>query len=519
VSWVDPQWLVVAGLALSLLPAALALTRWRRLQQARVGTRGLWMRWLGGVPATGGARLTLWLLAAAAAAVAAAGPRWGRPEPLPWQGLDVVIALDVSDSMQCSDVPPSRLQRATAVVRQTVDRFPDANWGLVVGAGDARALVPLTQDREALLRTLADPELERWVTPGSNLAVLLATAGSLLPGGGPGRVVLVVSDGEELEGDAVAAADALRRGGVVIVPLISGTPGGAPVPRPDARGGVTYARDSVGALVRSRARPEVMGRLGGGTERSTDALQAAAAQELAQALARGASTSEREAAPIHRAPFMAGAAVLATLSFLLWPWRRASRAALAALLLPVPLAAAPPTAPTPSAWERVLPGSARLLERRAAEAAARGAWEEARQAYARAVALRPADDVLRLGLATAQAYEADPEGERTLAELAASEPLAYAAWYNLGTARLMHGNAAGAVEALRRAVASSPGQTDAWHNLELAQADVARESGRPSAPSSAESREQLVDAAARNALEPLAPREQPRRDGRPGRDW
>jgi Ca-activated chloride channel family protein len=516
-SWAEPRWLILAVLALVLLPSAWALARWRRLQQARLGSGSLWLRWLGGVPATGGARLALWLLAAASAAVAAAGPRWGQPKLATAQGLDVVIALDVSDSMRCSDVVPTRIARAVSVLRQTLDRLPDVNWGLTVGAGDARPLVPLTQDREALDATLSDPDLERWVSPGSNLALLLATAGSLLPASGPGRAIVIASDGEELEGDAAAAADALRRSGIAIVPLISGTIRGGPVARPDGKGGVSYARDASGALVHSRGRPELMQRLGGGPQRLTDTLSATAARELEQALARSVRDSERAAAPVHAAPFLVTAALLGTASFLLWPWRRVAFAVM--LLLPVPLVAAQPPVPTPSVWERVLPGSVSLLERRAARAAARGAWEEARQAYARAAALEPGDDVARLGLATAQACEGDLEGERILAELAVSSPLAFPSWYNLGTVRLLRGELAGAAEALRRAIAVDPDRPEAWHNLELALVGLEREAGRPTRLSDTKSREQLVEAAARTAVQPLMAAQPPAAGTPPGRDW
>ena len=515
-SWVEPHWLLLAVAALALLPAAWALTRWRRLQQARLGRGSLWRRWLGGVPATGGGRLVLWLLAAAAAAAAAAGPRWGQPKHVPAAALDVVIALDVSASMRCADVVPNRLDRTVTVLRQTLHRLPDANWSLAVGAGYARPLVPLTQDTEALDARLSDPNLERWVAPGSNLALLLATAGSLLPGSGPARAILLASDGEELEGDAAGVAEALRRSGIAIVPLISGTTAGGPVPRPDGAGGVTYAREA-GALVRTRARPELLRRLGRGPDSVVDAALPEAPRALAEALVRSARISEREAAPVHAAPFMLAAALLATGSFLLWPWRRA---ALVALLLPVPLAAAVnPPVPTPSAWQRVLPGSASLLERTAARAAARGDWDRARQAYAQAVALRPGDAELRLGLATVQAREGETEGERTLSELAASPHLAFPAWYNLGTVRLLRSAFAGAAEALRRAIAADPRQPDAWHNLELALTGLADEVGRPTAPSDRESRDRLVEAAARAALQPL-PVRAPSSVGTPsGRDW
>jgi Ca-activated chloride channel family protein len=516
-SWVEPRWLLLAIAALALLPAAWALTRWRRLQQARLGSGSLWRRWLGGVPATGGGRLALWLLAAAAAAAAAAGPRWGQPEHVPAATLDVVIALDVSASMRCADVVPNRLDRAVTVLRQTLHRLPDANWSLAVGAGDARPLVPLTQDTETLDARLSDPNLERSVAPGSNLALLLAAAGSLLPGSGPARSILLASDGEELEGDAAGVAEALRRSGIAIVPLISGTTAGGPVPRPDAGGGVAYAREA-GALVRTRARPELLQLLGGEPNSVVvDSSSPGAPHALAEALVRSVRISEREAAPVHAAPFMLAAALLATGSFLLWPWRRA---ALVALLLSVPLAAAAnPPVPTPSAWQRGLPGSASLLERTAARAAVRGDWDGARQAYAQAVALRPGDAELRLGLATVQAREGETEGERTLSELAASPRLAFPAWYNLGTVRLLRNDFAGAAEALRRAIAADPRQPDAWHNLELALTGLADEVGRPTAPSDRESRDRLVEAAARAALQPLPVRE-PSSVGRStGRDW
>jgi tetratricopeptide (TPR) repeat protein len=429
----------------------------------------------------------------------------------------VVIALDVSDSMNCSDVAPTRLDRAVSVLRQTLDRLPDATWGLVVGAGDARRLIPLTQDRDALTAALSDPDLGRSVRPGSDLALLLATAGSLLPASGPGRAIVVASDGEELEGEAGAAADALRRSGIAIVPLISGTTGGGPVARPAGKGGVTYARDATGALVRSRARPELMRRLGGNLQQPVDALSPTAPRELEQALVSSVRAAERETAPVHGAPFTVAAALLVTGSFLLWPWRRAAFALL--LLLSVPLAAAEPPVATPSALQRALPGSALLLERSAASAAARGAWEEARQEYALAAALKPGDEALRLGLATAQAREGDLKGDSTLVELAAVTRLAFPSWYNLGTARLLRGDLPGAVEALRRAVASDPGRPEAWRNLELALVALERDAGRPAPPSDVESREQLVQAAARTALQPLPAAQLPEAGTPSGRDW
>ncbi|OYV93307.1 MAG: hypothetical protein B7Z68_08755, partial [Acidobacteria bacterium 21-70-11] len=219
-SWSDPGWLVLAVAALAAAAAVPWLARWRALQQARLASRPLWSRWLGGVPATGAARAALWLLAAAAAAVAAAGPRWGEADLATGRGLDAVIALDVSASMRCADVAPDRLGRA-----------------------------PLTTDADSVAAALAGPNLGQGLAPGSNLALLLATAASMLDAGDPARAVVLVSDGEQLEGDAAAMAQGLRRSGVAIVTLVVGTENGAPVPRRTPDGAAVYVRDPAGALV------------------------------------------------------------------------------------------------------------------------------------------------------------------------------------------------------------------------------------------------------------------------------
>jgi Ca-activated chloride channel family protein len=515
-TWSEPHWLLLAAAAITLLPAAGLVARRRRLQQERVAGRQVWLRWHGAAPATGGLRTALWLLAAAAAGVAAAGPRWGRPPNTDISTEDIVVALDVSDSMACTDVAPDRLTRAEDVVRGVMDRLPGATWGVAIGAGTARRVVPLTSDVSTVGQRLADPSLRQWVAPGSNLAVLLGTAGSLLPGTGAGRVILLATDGEQLEGDAVPVANALRRSGIAIVSLLSGTTSGAPVPRPGDHGAIVYARDAAGNLARSRAHAELLRTLAGDPHNLVDVASAAAPGALAQVLRRAAQQSALQAAPVHSGGFVLLAALLATASFLSSPWRRL---ALAAVVLPSALAAAPPPAARPSPWERLVPGYGALLTREAQHAAARGAWGEAAHAYARAVALQPDDLWLRLGLATARVRTGDRAGEAALEQLAGTPALAYAAWFNLGTGRLLRGDLAGAASALRRAVTADPDQTDAWHNLELALAGLRQERAGSSPPTAGESRERLVEQAARAALQPLLVRGPAPPAGRAGRDW
>ncbi len=516
-SWSDPGWLVLAVAALAAAAAVPGLARWRALQQARLASRPLWWRWLGGVPTTGAGRVALWLLAAAAAAVAAAGPRWGLAGTATGRGLDAVIALDVSASMRCTDVAPDRLGRATQVLRQALERTPGTTWALAVGAGSAHRAVPLTTDADSVAAAFGGPNPGQGLVPGSNLALLLATAASMLDAGGPARAVVLVSDGEQLEGDAAAMAQGLRRSGVAIVTLVAGSESGAPVPRRGPDGATIYVRDLAGALVRSRAHFGLMRSLCASPADAVDAASADAGRSLAGALAEAVRATERETTPVRSAPPALAAALLATASFLLWPWRRTAAAVL--LLVPATLAAAPLPAPAPPLWQRLLPGAASALARRGSAALQRNAWGDASRAYAEALALRPGDRALSLAWATAASLAGEEGGEAALEELARVPALSSMAWYNLGTARLLRGDPAGAVRPLRRAVQADPALAPAWRNLELALTRSRAEATAAPGPGDARSRARLVEAAARAALAPV-PRAAPTpADPVAGRDW
>ncbi|HVN75858.1 MAG TPA: vWA domain-containing protein [Thermoanaerobaculaceae bacterium] len=516
-TWTDPRWLWLAGTAVLALLATPWVARWRSLQQARLAGTRLWVRWLGGVPATGAARLALWLLAAAAAAVVAAGPRWGHGMAAVSE-LNVAIALDVSASMRCADVPPDRLGRAVAVLRQAMTRVGTANWAVAAGAGTARAWVPLTSDARSAAAAVAEPDIDRGVEPGSNLAVLLSTAASLLETGGPGRAVVLISDGEQLEGDAARVAEALRRSGVAVVALVSGTAAGGPVPSGTGRGAIGYLRQGDGSLVTTRAHPELLAGLCASPADLVDASSPGASRRLADVLRGAVAATTRATAPVRSLPFSLASAALATASFLLWPWRL--RAFAVAVLVPELLAAQPLPRPTPSALERALPGSATCLARRATAAMERGEWPEANRAYAAASALRPDDESLRLGWATAAALAGEPGGEDALLQLTELPEVAWEAWYNLGTVRLARGDAAGAVEPLLHAVKSDPDREEAWHNLELALAGSRRAGDRNAgSEAAAGARARLVEAAARAALAPLPVAPAAHAAPQTGRSW
>jgi len=200
---------------------------------------------------TGGraGHLPAWLLAGAwvLAVTALADPVWNRqPQPVFRSQEARVVVLDLSRSMLAADLPPSRLVRARYKVADILDRSPDGQTGLVVFAGDAFTVAPLSNDTDTI-RSLLQP-LEPGLMPvqGSRVDLGLAQAEDLLTQAGQARGdVLLITDGYTGKDTALQAARALHAAGYRLSVLGVGTPAGAPLA--DGEGG--YVRDAQGNIV------------------------------------------------------------------------------------------------------------------------------------------------------------------------------------------------------------------------------------------------------------------------------
>jgi len=189
-----------------------------------------------------------WILAA----FALAGPAWRRApsaayrEPANW-----VIVLDLSQSMSAADLPPNRVTRAHFMIQDLLHAARDARVGLIVFAGDAHTVVPLTTD-VATIRSLLDP-LVPGIMPqqGHALAPALDQAASLLrqAGSRDGRVI-VLADGFDDPARAFAAAARLRSLGAAVDVVGVGTVAGAP--EADGTGG--FRRGTDGRILISKLR-------------------------------------------------------------------------------------------------------------------------------------------------------------------------------------------------------------------------------------------------------------------------
>lgn len=180
-----------------------------------------------------------------------ARPQFGsKLETVKRQGVEVMIALDISNSMLAQDVQPSRLAKAKRLVAQLVDKMENDKVGMIVFAGDAFTQLPITSDyisAKMFLESI-DPSLISKQGTAIGAAINLATR-SFTPQEGVGRAVIVITDGENHEGGAVEAATEAAKKGIQVNVLGVGLPDGAPIPM---EGTNDYRKDREGNVIVTR---------------------------------------------------------------------------------------------------------------------------------------------------------------------------------------------------------------------------------------------------------------------------
>ncbi|MCE2884142.1 MAG: VWA domain-containing protein [Planctomycetaceae bacterium] len=224
-------WFLVAGLAIA---AILWLLAWRRRARQALADAALLTeiapRVLG---ARAGVRAALVAAAALLLAVALLDPRMGgRTEKVEQTGIDVMVVVDVSRSMLAEDAQPDRLSRAKQFAADLVDALGSDRVGLIEFAGVPALRCPLTFNHRAFLTQLETLTPQATVRGGSLLGDAIRLASSCLAGEGVGKVVIVLSDGEDMESAPVeAAATAATENGIRIVTVgIGDSSEGARIP-------------------------------------------------------------------------------------------------------------------------------------------------------------------------------------------------------------------------------------------------------------------------------------------------
>lgn len=229
----DPSylWLLVAVVLLVVL-RFYNLWKRRRLM-SRLGDKQLLAAMMPDV-SRGRPTVKFWLLISALALmiVMLARPQMGsKISNDKRNGIETIIALDISNSMLAQDVVPSRLEKSKMLVESLVDNFTNDKIGLVVFAGDAFVQLPITNDYVSAKMFLHDISPSLITTQGTDLArAINLSASSFTQQQGVGRAIIVITDGEDHEGGAEEAVKAARKKGINVFILGIGSTKGAPIP-------------------------------------------------------------------------------------------------------------------------------------------------------------------------------------------------------------------------------------------------------------------------------------------------
>ena len=201
------------------------------------------------------ARLTVLCLAYALIIAAIARPQWGSEEqPTFSKGRTVMLAIDASRSMLAQDLTPNRLDRAKLAAYDLIEALPDDLIGLMAFSGSASVMVPITPDREALRESINQLDTYAVAKGGTNLAEAIKQANSTLKESeAESHALVLFTDGEDLEGNAINEASKASKDGTLIIAIGVGSEQGSVIPeRTIRRRKQTIIRDENGELVQSK---------------------------------------------------------------------------------------------------------------------------------------------------------------------------------------------------------------------------------------------------------------------------
>lgn len=175
------------------------------------------------------------------------------------EGVELIIALDVSNSMMAEDIQPNRLERAKRAISRLIDRLKDDKIGLIVFAGDAYTQLPITSDYNSAKLFLNAVNTQIVPKQGTAIGAAIDLARkSFSPGAdAANKAIIVITDGENHEDDAVSAAKAAVEEGIVVHTIGMGLPSGSPIPV--LRNGQTeYMKDRDGNVVVTKLNEQML---------------------------------------------------------------------------------------------------------------------------------------------------------------------------------------------------------------------------------------------------------------------
>ena len=160
------------------------------------------------------------------------------------EGIDMVFAIDVSNSMNAQDVVPSRMEKAKKIVSDIIEKLGGDRVGIVIFAGRAYSVMPLSNDYGAAELYLQSVDTRLINAQGTNIAAAVSEAANMLPYNNlTSKVVVLISDGEAHEGNISEAVNMAGDKDIKVYSIGIGTPQGAPIPMENEFGYSDYKRD------------------------------------------------------------------------------------------------------------------------------------------------------------------------------------------------------------------------------------------------------------------------------------
>lgn len=214
-------------------------------------------------------KLTILIAGISFLIIAIAQPQFGsKLEEVKSNGIELVIALDVSNSMLAEDISPNRLERAKMEISKLIDNLKGDKISIIVFAGDAYTQLPMTTDYGAVKLFLKT--INPGIVPKQGTAIGSAIdlgINSFTPDSESGKAIIIITDGENHEDNAVASAQLAAEKGIIVHTLGMGTLKGAPIPLKSGFQSKTYRKDREGNVIITQLNDKIMNEIaiaGGG---------------------------------------------------------------------------------------------------------------------------------------------------------------------------------------------------------------------------------------------------------------
>ncbi len=204
-------------------------------------------------------KFILLTLAMAFIIVGLARPQFGsKLKKVKREGVELIIALDVSNSMMAEDIQPNRLERAKRAISRLIDKLKDDKIGLIVFAGDAYTQLPITSDYNSAKLFLNSVNTQIVPRQGTAIgAAINLAAKSFSPSEQANKAIIIITDGENHEDDATNAAKDAAEKGIIVHTIGMGLPEGAPIPVLK-NGQKDYLKDRDGKVVVTKLNEQML---------------------------------------------------------------------------------------------------------------------------------------------------------------------------------------------------------------------------------------------------------------------